>query len=1825
MPPNRHGVRMRAIRMRRDTRNRLHVEFFGLRPSARTHQSIGGRLATGSITADALAALGLGDKLDGGVVRDPAGVQGVVQESSLAPTPGVRASIFTGATRLGGLANVITSSRDSSRNEVDLEHLLENDLRYPLPSYKRTPKSKLILAATRPDVQRGRHKDDNFVEVERVPLGDLAMWFALQRYDYSADQYYHSKAVVSRYLGPSGDQRFNPGVRVPCFHWNPLVPKSKIAEWASGGTSSHPHGIKEVFRAFYSCNRCCQKVAVGKNSNGRTITKFVDATKYGKEKICSTQLKVVVRADDLTHAIIFQRGNHQGRTTSTDFLETAKILRAYARDQCERLGMTVAKVNQHMIKVTQTWQDESLFKLPLWRQIRTTDIKGIFRARSIRNGLIGDPLVALESLSVTRHYDPETMKGDDERGFVYFQPYIGPSEPQKTASKVKTKTTVFTSKPVKPVKAKTPKVKNAKALQSLLAVLAAASCCDDIVRWGRLNGIGIDSSHRHKCENRAPMSIMCTMADDGHVRIGPCAISSDITANTMSLYLKEAAAAIEKRAEVIVEAHKLGTPIGRDAKDQALLLAEAQLISENGWVPSHIMIDKSRSELNALQMWSDEMQTPINIRLCQFHIIQAILRWSADNPGQSERGSTKGIKISRIAKLEILDAFRVLQRYRVTRRPESPDKAAESEDDYAVRCDVEWKEAVHVFAERVNDLAIAYAEEGEADLWYQKVLNYFEDNWFTAEWRGASSPSLNRVVSANMTEYELTLSGRCYVDLWVDHGMPEGMTRDGFWGQNNRTERLFKFFDDVILGGTCNRRIDHLPLIIIDTLFAYFANFEAINDSIDKVLLAALDLGAEYWESAHFERELEFPRAYWVQPLGSEVAYLANLSVGQCPCTGFAMTGKRCAHMWAADFQDLNGNADEYNALSGRNFHHDKRSLSVPPREPEPWRELTDATVKVLTTISFRRPDLVLGAQGRGVRNPVAAGDLTASELAILARQDDEDDDHFDPVDDAQNDSDASAQEALNQEESGGDDDLEFAAESWAADEDLVLAAETWEAQNEFVVAPRIIGRPKHTKPMQEWRSSAGPVKTSLPSAGAERGIRTVMTIRGSDPDAVKPRTSTTKQTVAFSQKPGTKPSAKGANSLSRQVDLDILAELRDARQRVAALEVSVTKSQSVAKPKPRSKRANPQLPVEAPPPSSLYSSARRVPNAVRNRQASSTTSSQVVPRSSQASKASPGKAAAALAATQASLSPSESERDPYESDDGQDEEEDEDDDDEAHAVSAALLSLADDLNPRSKQSKDSRAQEIQEAWYARQAERAVDRLIEYPFEPPPPPGCACFHPDGHSFWERMHSISSSERTAVTNAFLHEFADIITPTKLSPELRSSERGKRHLTPITTPLGSYWVSPSVLHQVYQMNMWFDDHTMDAALSTINFWLGWTPGVVGWTPEAYVLPVGWKEDIAGVYFATDGGILRTKCSGKVRFLPRVRDRNPPKSDASMTGDLIPLAGSLPADKVESVQPPAPTASSPTGRHALPGLAPVEGSAPEADVGVDKVSAERDHSKVHGHEHSAGSPNSVVGGVDISIAINPSRVPVPSGRRSDRLKKEETVGTEPPKKRTRQIPPPDSQKPAPSARLNPRKHPVAVPLAPASRVFSRLPSVAPPPIQPLVPSFASLNAGRLVVAPVLPASRKATSKATRVATQKKPTNTSKPKPPVRKRQRSESPAPSDSELHAPPAPSPQKRGRGRPPARAKEMAAPQTQASFPDPSAVTQALALAQARLVVLEMEAAMRIAGSAPAKAVPTASLPSTIAVHSRACEPCRKSKIMCSKQDPCMKYVLILFP
>ncbi|KAK4702091.1 hypothetical protein P7C70_g4134, partial [Phenoliferia sp. Uapishka_3] len=1481
--------------------------FVGL--SARNLQRIGGRLAVSTMTIEQLEAMGLSDAPPSPVHPIQPAFTEASRSMLLRQTPGLRPGMAANFAQHSSFAKLVAVKKTSLREQGVIAAAISLGRRYPVPHYKKD--APLIFDATRPLVERGKTGKGPFVEVANIPLGEVPKWFAeqvrllscrsytqvrtfadrrlhsaplffrlphLQNYDFGADSYYHSKAVVSKHLGPSGDQMFNPGVRVPLFHWNPLVPAHVIKGFESKGTPSHPHGVKEVFRAFYSCNRACQKFCLGKNVNGRKVYTHIDKTSRGEELKCSTKLKIIVCADNLQNAVIFMRGNHEGRVVKVEFLETSRLLRSYARDQCERLGKTVSTVAQHMIEVVQNWEAESLFVLPLWRHITSTDIKGIFRARGIRNGMIGDPLVALESLSQSRHYDPSTMKDPEARGFVYmrrspatgfllrlpsFQPYIPPAEPR---SKTDHQGDPATSKPKNPKTtnfANKPKVKNAKALQSLLAVLASASCCDDIIRWARVNGIGIDSSHRHKCENRAPMTVMCSMADDGHVRIGPCAISSDITAETIGQYLTKSATAIEKRAEVIIEAHKLGTPVGRDEADQARLLAEAIVIDRDGWRPSHVMIDKSRSELNAIRTWAAAREMHVNIRLCQFHIIQAILRWSADSPSPSDRSKKKNIKITRLAKLEILDAFRALQRYR------SAQGAKEVDEVFAVRSEEEWKAAVTLFASRISDLSDVYAEEDESLLWYDHVIGYFEENWFTDEWR----------------------------DLWVDHGMPLGQTRDGFWAQNNRTERLFRFFDDVLLGGTCNRRIDHLPLIIIDTLFPYFANFTSTNDTIDETLLISLDLAAEYWESAHFERDLDFERAFWVTPLGASDSYLANLSVGECPCTAFAQTGKRCAHMWAADFQDLNGDYEDYNApllttvssyilrestaISGRNFRDKKRSATVPPREPEPWRELTDRTVNNLTTLAFNCPRWKDSRPG--IDESTLAADASGQDLE--ADLDDYQSADFDNADTlavapskpkAKVKAKAQPPQSSNHPASGSafpgaheeeeEEEEEDFEENLSAEE--ALADELPGGADDFLTHPSL------------------QVKTSLPSAGADRGIEKVNTIRRSEPSALKARPKTKQpRTTVFTQKSGPKRVDHGANSLSAQTDLEKLSlakhlrakaasDLRSADNLASPVLLRATKRAAstpgrAAEHPPAADRPSSSATPLVPDGKSLYSGPNRVPNSVRRARAvgQSPANGSSARRSLQGpvqgtDTALPHLVLFKAAADKANALGSDVS---YEEDraDGAKGLADSGDpfaasspppriiEEEVSRQHARYIHRIDvDVELRCRSSPQS----VQEAWAKKQAIDDVE-YFEYNCFLPVPTGYGDFHPDGRTYWDRFHSKSLAQRTAVTNAFLQQYDNILTPSKLRPGLTASPRGRQHLTPLTTSSGLYRISPSTMRKVYQMNEWFDDLNMNAALAAINFWLGWQPGMSAWSPCAYVLPTMWSIANESTLYAGD----------------------------------------------------------------------------------------------------------------------------------------------------------------------------------------------------------------------------------------------------------------------------------------------------------------------------------------------------------------------------------
>lgn len=110
------------------------------------------------------------------------------------------------------------------------------------------------------------------------------------------------------------------------------------------------------------------------------------------------------------------------------------------------------------------------------------------------------------------------------------------------------------------------------------------------------------------------------------------------------------------------------------------------------------------------------------IRICQFHIIQALARWAEDRGrGESSKKATKTGKrakgrpsLSMEAMKEVIVAFRFAQRCRDTLQDP-------------------WKRALQIFEGELKRICNAHGQESA----FETVRSYFQKNWWCSEWLGA--------------------------------------------------------------------------------------------------------------------------------------------------------------------------------------------------------------------------------------------------------------------------------------------------------------------------------------------------------------------------------------------------------------------------------------------------------------------------------------------------------------------------------------------------------------------------------------------------------------------------------------------------------------------------------------------------------------------------------------------------------------------------------------------------------------------------------------------------------------------------------------------------------------------------------------------------------------------------------------------------------------------------------------------------------------------------------------------------------------------------------
>ncbi|THU88833.1 hypothetical protein K435DRAFT_803208 [Dendrothele bispora CBS 962.96] len=354
------------------------------------------------------------------------------------------------------------------------------------------------------------------------------------------------------------------------------------------------------------------------------------------------------------------------------------------------------------------------------------------------------------------------------------------------------------------------------------------------------NGLSLDSSYRNKNENRAPVTFLVTVDKNERMLPGPVFVSGDVREYTLTLFLREVRSLVEDMARHIVEDPSCIDQAHHPHHEQLIREARA-VLDEGGWSPLFFMIDKSYAENGAiLSVWPNMV-----IRLCQFHVIQAILRWQTEN-GAPEPGRPR---LKRTAKYLLLCCravpnpgcgfYLILGQASLYKKPGhytihiwtifpslgfTPAKTVQLnyrvlfEKYYCTWCqrardEKSWENELQIFIERLKHIVPASS--------FSNVLNYFKTNWFSETWR----------------------------DLWTDIGLPRGHNRDRI-STNNFTERAFKKFDEIFLENRANKSAYRLVLIIANEWFDYFARWQPSHPKKkDEVYYQTALQGHRLWNS----------------------------------------------------------------------------------------------------------------------------------------------------------------------------------------------------------------------------------------------------------------------------------------------------------------------------------------------------------------------------------------------------------------------------------------------------------------------------------------------------------------------------------------------------------------------------------------------------------------------------------------------------------------------------------------------------------------------------------------------------------------------------------------------------------------------------------------------------------------------------------------------------------------------------------------------------------------------------------------------------------------
>ncbi|RPD52049.1 hypothetical protein L227DRAFT_568852, partial [Lentinus tigrinus ALCF2SS1-6] len=284
---------------------------------------------------------------------------------------------------------------------------------------------------------------------------------------------------------------------------------------------------------------------------------------------------------------------------------------------------------------------------------------------------------------------------------------------------------------------------------------------DSLILNGPVGGWALDSSWRNKNENRAAVTFLITVNEGMHAMPGCVLLSANTRTETLVEFLHSVKIRLRQRAIDIVEGRIQIE--SRTDEQQATIRNHARMIADDTFEVSHFMIDKCLAELYALR----QVYPHVTIRLCQFHVVQAITRWDCDN---GDRGSP--LQLGMEVKVQIIFLFRDLQRCRswdewpvekdkfleslrrviMSQTEEPAEGTADSEEIAASlrpahpNAAVPSLPTVQTKAQSAGPIGASNIKQKSSrrrarandrprcEVQWDYVRSYFEDNWFIEDW-----------------------------------------------------------------------------------------------------------------------------------------------------------------------------------------------------------------------------------------------------------------------------------------------------------------------------------------------------------------------------------------------------------------------------------------------------------------------------------------------------------------------------------------------------------------------------------------------------------------------------------------------------------------------------------------------------------------------------------------------------------------------------------------------------------------------------------------------------------------------------------------------------------------------------------------------------------------------------------------------------------------------------------------------------------------------------------------------------------------------------------